>query len=1187
MDMDSLLVVLDRAAAVLLSPPNVVSQAQRSEAEATFLSFRQSKHPFDACRHILEHSCTPYVQFIAASTICEALVREWSALSASQVDSLQTFLLTVVAQNPRMDAYIREKLLVACVIILKRCLLDKDQAKASQESLFSKVRALLMGTCAEISVGSAVLRAMIRECALYSSTGDAGLSWSSHIRCKAIFQSQCLPEAYKLVLEVLRQYSTLSSIQDIGQDSLAVLAGFLEVAEMCLSWDFTSSRFQTPTQLTASAFRPGKDWRPLVVNSDIAAVLFNIHGLCKGSVELRHLSSRCLAQLASLSGPVLIEMRDQVQHVTTFLQRLLPLLQTEDYCNDGAASLAHANIVSQIISAHSSTFWASFDESLCQPFALIISVFACSVAQSAHTAEQSNDSENAALFQESFDKLLECWLLWLTSPGAVHSVMLSRSLAIFEAYLSWHLKGSSPSYQDEEEVDELDEDDRVRYEDQLCSMGTLSRAILPACMPLMCQLLEERLAQWMEICQRCEANPSLSQSPEVSASLAGLYEDLHWLVLLSGHTLCYDCLSGETPTVPKPVRDFSAAQQDQVSADAAQAYMSALGQPITERIACPHGTDLVVRLAVDVMRVADFQRYIHCQSSKGLTSMFPSPQLSRSLFWYLRCWCATYVMLNADQADVSASLKCTMSVQGAGKACLQWLVDHMTCEMPLWAGDSDVLKDLVELLGSLTECPVRFHLALGSPDFWQLTVSCVRSDSWLRSADGQRSVDLLSALVKGCSSPPSTWSESSSLSAMSKLFGPGELAQVEQRMSEFLRLVLEPLTGRVSSLQLGSPEFAKHRQESAVKEEVSSLMRLLRGVFQGVTSATLPTAFSLFFGLCLPKKSEGHVSVDELRAVANGAGFDDESCSILSLINHYADHSDILVSILEFFEALASSMLPLIPQSNAPATYAVLLRTMQLYSKSSLGKFKSLANGDDEQLEDLLVFMKLCDHLISRDYWHDSEDAAGNGQIEGVDVSLCGLGFILPLITPELLQFPKMCEEYFRIVTFLAEFHAGKVAALPDSLFEAFVKSLELGLSNYGSEVMKMCLEGLASMAEWFALKGSRHPDQATRLQPIMDHFLKIVFNKGLVNQVDGMAELTSASEALFNLICCSKDTYRQLAQQLVVAQPNLPSQQRMAASFEQLIPADLPLVPEHSNKVIFRRHFQTVLESVRHLLAA
>lgn len=74
---------------------------------------------------------------------------------------------------------------------------------------------------------------------------------------------------------------------------------------------------------------------------------------------------------------------------------------------------------------------------------------------------QGGDSEAATLYQEAFDKLLECWLAWLTARTKVHELILPQSVAIFEAYLSWRLSGSSPSFQDDEEVDELDEDDRV------------------------------------------------------------------------------------------------------------------------------------------------------------------------------------------------------------------------------------------------------------------------------------------------------------------------------------------------------------------------------------------------------------------------------------------------------------------------------------------------------------------------------------------------------------------------------------------------------------------------------------------------------------------------------------------------------------------------------------------------------
>ena len=45
---------------------------------------------------------------------------------------------------------------------------------------------------------------------------------------------------------------------------------------------------------------------------------------------------------------------------------------------------------------------------------------------------------------------------------------------------------------------------------------------------------------------------------------------------------------------------------------------------------------------------------------------------------------------------------------------------------------------------------------------------------------------------------------------------------------------------------------------------------------------------------------------------------------------------------------------------------------------------------------------------------------------------------------------------------------------------------------SYGAEVMKLCLEGVASIGDWYCLKGHRRPDLAERLKPVMAHFLKV-----------------------------------------------------------------------------------------------
>lgn len=93
--------------------------------------------------------------------------------------------------------------------------------------------------------------------------------------------------------------------------------------------------------------------------------------------------------------------------------------------------------------------------------------------------------------------------------------------------------------------------------------GVLGRKILDQSLPMLSQLLEART---MQLQQLLESN--MAGTPQ----FIQVSEDVHWLVMISGHILSMGVVTGETNLIPQPITLFCRSNEANVSMDATLRY---------------------------------------------------------------------------------------------------------------------------------------------------------------------------------------------------------------------------------------------------------------------------------------------------------------------------------------------------------------------------------------------------------------------------------------------------------------------------------------------------------------------------------------------------------------------------------------------------------------------------------------
>ncbi|EOA32553.1 hypothetical protein CARUB_v10015843mg [Capsella rubella] len=322
-------------------------------------------------------------------------------------------------------------------------------------------------------------------------------------------------------------------------------------------------------------------------------------------------------------------------------------------------------------------------------------------------------------------------------------------------------------------------------------------------------------------------------------------------------------------------------------------------------------------------------------------------------------------------------------------------------------------------------------------------------------------------------------------------------------------------------------------------------------------------------------------------------------------LKNLAQRPDIIMlvsCVLERLRGAASATEPRTQRAIYEMGLAVMnpvLRLLEVYKHEiSLSLSSTLLNeAKTEKYKDLRALLQLLSHLCSKDMVDFSSDSIETQSTNISQVVYFGLHIITPLITLELLKYPKLCFDYFSLISHMLEVYPETLAQLNNDAFSHVLTTVDFGLHQQDVDIVTMCLRALKALASYhykeknagnsgLGSHAAGHTDpNGVFHEGILSRFLRTLLHFLLFE--DYSTDLVStAADALFPLILCEPNLYQGLGNELIEKQANPNFKTRLANALQVLTTSNqLSSSLDRLNYQRFRKNLNNFLVEVRGFL--
>ncbi|KAL5566868.1 hypothetical protein UlMin_030032 [Ulmus minor] len=1119
-------------------------QLNLAEAEAIISSLSQSHQPYQTCKFILENSQVADARFQAAAAIRDAAIREWGCLSNDDKRNLISFCLAFVVQHANSpERYVQVKVSSVAAQLLKRGWLEF--AAADKELFFYQVNQAISGNYGvDVQIaGINFLESLVSEfCPSTSSV--MGLPREFHEQCRKSIEKDHLKIFYCWARDAALSVTNriMDSSSAIPETKLCTAA--INLMLQILNWDFSYN------------------------NSGAATSVFAVGVRQEGDSPRR---SECnLVQ----PGPAWREVLVTSGHIGWLLSLYAAIRQKfscEGYWLDCPIAVSARKLIVQFCSLTGTIFPSDnvqmHEHHLLQLLAGIIQWI--DPPDVVSRALESGKSESEML--DGCRALLS--IASVTNPSVFDQLLKSMrpfgTITLLSTLMCEVIKILAANNLEEETWSWEARD--ILLDTWTALLVTVNRDSGNAFLPPEAKTGAANLfALIVESELRTAAASAFNDDVDtyyLQASVSAMDERLSSYALIARAAVDF--------TIPFLSRLFAErfARLNQGNGiidhtETLEELYSLLlitghviadegeGEtPLVPNAIQTHFSDTVeaekhpvIILCSSIIRFAE-----QSLDPEMRASVF-SPRLMEAVIWFLARWSCTYLMSPEENKDMN-SMKVLLGYFGQhnqGKHVLNIIVRISLTALVLYPGEKDLQAlTCLQLLHALVRqkhiCVHLVHL-----DSWRDLANAFANEKNLLLLNTAHQRSLAQTLVRSAS-------------------GIRDL----ESSNQYVKGLMGHMAAYLVEIS-GKNNFKSISQQPDVILTVSCLLERLRGAASASEPRTQKAIYELGFSVLNP---------------------------VLVLLEAYKDESAVVYLLLKFVVDWVDGQISYLEAQETAVVVNFCMSLLQLYSSHNIGKISlsvssSLrSEAETEKYKDLRALLQLLSNLCSKDLVDFSSDSA---ETQGTNISQVvyfGLHIVTPLITLDLLKFPKLCYDYFSLLSHLLEVYPETVAQLNSDSFSHVLGTLDFGLHHQDTEVVDMCLRALRALASYHLKEtragkiglgshaGSVHNQGGNLPEGILSRFLRSLLQLLLFE--DYSPDLVGgAADALLPIILCEQGLYQMLGNELIEKQSNPTLKSRLVGALHSLTSANqLSNTLDRKNFQIFRKNLSSFLIDVRGFL--